>query len=202
MIQTLADKTARFIAKGDETADVEVLTYGYYMFYQQWITTIVILLLALVCGLFFPVLVSMVVSMTLRGSTGGTHATRAIICKIVAFVMAFAPALAAEVFGLRMFPIAFVVLYLLCIALIVVYVPTDTDVKKFTNPRLRKRMKIESLVLVSLFFAAAIFLQERIPVIAFVIAIITFVACSLVHPMAYWLFGFDPVTKEAKKSRW
>jgi accessory gene regulator B len=202
MIQLLADKTARFIAAGDENADIEVLTYGYYMFYQQWITLIAILLIALPFGLFFLVLASLVTSMTLRGCTGGTHAAHPIICKLSAFAIAFTPSVLAGVFSLKLLPVGFAVFYLLSVVLLVIYAPADTDVRKITNPRKRKRMKIESLIWLSVFFSAAVFLQGRLPSIAFVVAVTAFISCCLVHPIAYWLFGFDPKTKEARKPRW
>jgi len=200
MIQLLAEKTAKFLAADDE--EVEILTYGYYMFYQQWLTVIVLLLIAFLLGLFIPVLASIITYMTLRGSTGGTHATHPIICKIAFFAFTYTPVILAEVFKIRLVPIAFAVLYLLSIVLLLIYAPGDTDVKKITEPKIRKRMKIESIIWLSVFFIAAVLLQGRFSSMAFVVAVTAFITCSLVHPAAYWVFGFDPKTKEARKSRW
>jgi len=202
MIQLLAEKTARFLAKDDENADVEVLTYGYYMFYQQWLVIIVILLLSLLVGLFFAVLASIITFMVLRGCACGTHATHPVICRIVVFAVAFIPAVLAEVYAVKLVTVIFAVLYLLSVVLLVLYAPGDTDVRKIHDPHIRKRMKIESIVWVSVFFLVAVLLQSRFPSIAFVMATTAFITCCLVHPVAYWLFGFDPKTKEARKQRW
>jgi len=201
MIKLLSEKTARYLADGDETADVEIIAYGYYMFYQQWIITLAILLVALPFGLFFPVLASVAVAMILRGCAAGTHATHPIICKIAAFAMAFTPVILAEVFALRLTPVVALVIYLLSVALLVKYAPGDTDVKKIRNPKIRRQMKTQSLIWVTVFFTAAVFLNGRFPVIAFVVAAAALMTCSLVHPLIYRLFGFDPVTKEALRPR-
>jgi len=200
MIQFLSEKTARYLAKDDEEADLEILTYGYYMFYQQWLVLFLILAVALPFGLFFPVLASLVTSMVLRGSVCGTHATHPLICKIAAFALAFTPAILAEFFGLRLTPIAIAVMIVFSVALVIKYAPGDTDVKKI-SPSKRRGMKIESIIWVSVFFLAAVLLRGIFPVIAFVIATTAMITCCFVHPVAYWLFGFDPVTKEARKPR-
>jgi len=200
MVQFLSEKTAQYLAKDDESADVEVLTYGYYIFYQQWLVALLILLLSLPFGLFFPVLASLVTSMVLRGCVCGTHATHPLICKITAFVLAFAPAILAEFFDLRLGLFVLVAMYLFSIVLLIKYAPGDTDVKKVPANK-RKRMKIESIIWVSLFFLAAIILQDIFPAVAFVVPLTALITCCFVHPVAYSLFGFDPVTKEARKPR-
>ena len=202
MIQFLSEKTAQYLAKDDDDpADIEVIAYGYYLFYQQWLSISAMLLVAFLLGLFFPVLASIIVSTTLRGCVCGTHATHPLICKIAAFALAFTPAVLAVMFTVRLVSVAALLMYLCSIALLVKYAPGDTDIKKIRDPRIRKKMKIESIVWVSVFFLVAVFLQGRFPVIAFVVAVTAFVTCCFVHPVAYWLFGFDPVTKETRTSK-
>ena len=200
MIKFLSERTARYLASDDDAAeDIEVIEYGYYMLYQQWLVTIAILLVSLPFGLFFPVLASLVTSMVLRGYTCGTHATHPLICKATSFVIAFTPAILAVFFADRLALIAIVVMYLISIALLIKYAPGDTDVKKIHNPKIRMQMKIQSIVTVTIFILAAILIQSRFPEIAFVVVVTAFITCCFVHPWAYWLFGFDPVTKEARK---
>jgi len=202
MIQLLAERTARYLADGDDPADIEVIAYGYYMFYQQWLTILAILITALVVGIFPLVLISVAVFMILRGCVGGTHATHPVICKMSAFVFTLTPPIVSEFSSVGISLPVMAVLYLLSVALVARYTPGETDVKKFRDPRVRKRMKIESLAWISGFFLVAAILSVRLPSVAFVIAVTAFVTTSLVHPIAYWLFGFDPETKEARRPRW
>jgi len=201
MIQFLADKTASYLAKGDDPADVEVIAYGYYIFYQQWLMTLAILLVALPFGWFFSILASLVTSLAMRGCVCGTHATHPLVCKIASFAVAFTPVILAEVFALRIVPVAAIIMYVLGAVMILKYAPGDTDVKKIHNPDIRKSMKIQAMVRLSVFFVVAMLINGRFPEIAFVIATTAFIACCFVHPWAYRLFGFDPVTKEALRSR-
>ena len=203
MVQYLANKTANYLADKDELPeDIEVIAYGYYMFYQQWLLVIAILLAALPFGLFPLVLASLVTSMVLRGCACGTHATHPLICKIAGFALAFIPAVLAGVLASRLTPVIVAAMYLCSIAMLLKYAPGDTDVKKIYDPKIRRHMKIQSIVLASVFFAASAFLLGRFPEIAFVVALTALITCSFVHPVAYRLFGFDPITKEARKPRW
>jgi len=171
------------------------------MFYQQWVTVLVILLASLPFGLFPLVLASLVTSMVLRGCVGGTHARHPVVCKVTTFVLAFVPAVLAGVFAVRFVLAIIAVIYLLSLALVLKYAPGETHVTKFRDPRVRKRLKIESIVWVSVFCLAAALLNGRLPAIAFTVAVTTFSTTFLTHPLSYRLFGFDPVTKEAVKSR-
>lgn len=201
MVHYLANKTAHFLAKDDDPEDIEVIAYGYYMFYQQWLVTIAILLTGWAFGVFFPVLASLIVFMTLRGCVRGTHATHPLICRVATFAMVFAPVVLSVVLGVRLLPVLAVMLYLACIAMLIKYAPGDTDVQKFRDPRVRKQMKIQSIVWVSVFFLAAVLLNGHFPEISLVVAVAAFLTCGFVHPLAYRAFGFDPVTKEAFKPR-
>ena len=200
MIQFLSEKTARYLAEGDETADIEVLAYGYYMFYQQWLTVAAILLISLPFGIFPLVLASLVTSMVLRGCVGGTHARHPVTCKITTFLLAFLPALFAGIPDAG-FVLAFIVVsFLLSGVLVLKYAPGETDVRKF-HPNIRKRLKVKALVWVCGFSLVAGFLYGSYTAIAFVVSVSLFLTCCFAHPLAYRLFGFDPVTKEPFRPR-
>ena len=103
---------------------------------------------------------------------------------------------------LRVAQVAVLAIYIPCVALIAKYAPGETDVKKIRDPHIRRSMKVQSLIWVSVFFIAAALMNGRLPEIAFVIAATALITCCFVHPVAYRLFGFDPVTKEALRLRW
>lgn len=199
MIKYLSEKTAWYLAKDDEVEDIEVVAYGYYMFYQQWLVMLGILVIAWWLGFILPVMASLMVSMPIRSRACGAHANHPLVCKVVSFMVAFIPVLLASTFHLRLTYIFIAVVYLLSIALLARYAPSDTDVKKISNPTTRKHMKLESIVLVTIFFVIAIIIQYIFPLVAFVIVATALITCGFVHPWAYSLLGFDPVTKEARK---
>ena len=202
MIKFLSERTARYLASDDENADIEVLAYGYYVIYQQWVVSLVLLLMAIPFGLFFHVLASLATSMTLRAHACGAHANHALVCKIAAFALAFIPSIISVVFAVSLMPVVVVLLYLFAVALLAKYAPGDTNITKVRDPALRKRMKLKAIVWLTIFFfVAAVFLQARYPAIAFVVMTTAVLTSCFVHPWVYWLFGFDPVTKEARKQR-
>ena len=203
MIQFLSERTAKYIAENDETADVDILKYGYYLFYQTSIICVALLLIALPFGLFFYVLASLVTSMILRGPAGGAHAKYAIVCRISAFFQAFIPSILGVMFAAGLFAIwyiPFIVagMYIFSISLLIKYAPGETDVTKIPDANKRREMKITSILWVTVLFVFAMVLQIWVPAISFVIIVTTTVVCIYVHPWVYWLYGFDPVTREVR----
>lgn len=200
MVQYLADKTAHYLAKDNEDVDVEVISYGYYLFYQEWVARIFALLLALPFGLFFHVLVSIVVFDRIRKCAMGTHAKHPIICRILTYTVWFGPAVLSVIFSLRFVPIVYIGLYAFSLVLLILYAPAETDVKKVPDVHMRKRLKIEAVCWMSGLFLIAVVLQGFgfAPDFSFVIVMTAVLACCMVHPWMYWINGFDPVTRELR----
>jgi predicted membrane chloride channel (bestrophin family) len=60
--------------------------------------------------------------------------------------------------------------------------------------------KITSIILTSVFFLAAALSHSWFPTTASpVVAATAFLTACFVHPVAYWLLGFDPVTREVRE---
>jgi len=198
MIQFLAEKTAHYLAKDCETADIEVLQYGYYIAYQEWLVRLFALLVALPFGLFFHVLVSIIAFNIIRRCAMGTHAKYPIVCRIITYTVWFGPAVLSGFFLLRLTPIMYIGLYMFCILSLILYAPAETDVKKVPSEQMRKRLKLEALAWTSLLFVIAALVQGLFAEISFVAVVTVALACCMVHPWMYWVNGFDPVTREVR----
>jgi len=200
MIQFLAKKTACYLAKDCDIADVEVLTYGYYILYQEWIVRIGMLLVALSFGLFFHVLTSIIVFNLIRRSAMGSHAKYPILCRIITYTVAFGPAILAVYFALRLTAVPLTVLYAFSVVSLLLYAPAETDVKKVNCPIERKQLKKEAVVWLTVLFLIAVLINGLLPEISFVIVATAVAACCMTHPWMYWINGFDPVTKEVRRN--
>ena len=198
MIQFLANKTAFYLAKDCETADEEVLAYGYYLLYQEWLVRICALLIALPFGLFFHVFTSIIVFNLIRQCAMGAHAKYPIVCRIFTYTIWFGPAILSEFVHLRLSSIHYIALYIFGAVLLFLYAPAETDVKKVPNPQKRKRLKLEAIAWLTLLFFIAAFIQGLLPVKSVVIVVTALMACCMVHPWMYWINGFDPVTREVR----
>ncbi|MCL2398960.1 MAG: accessory gene regulator B family protein [Defluviitaleaceae bacterium] len=198
MIQFLAEKTANYLAKDCETTDVEVLKYGYYLLYQEWLVKIGALLIALPFGLFFHVLTSIVAFILIRRCAMGAHAKYPIVCRIVTYTIWFGPAILSEFFFFRLTIIHYVGLYIFGAVSLFLYAPAETDVKKVPNQQMRKHLKIEAIAWLSFLFLVAAVIQGIFPATSFIIVTTATLACCMVHPWMYWINGFDPVTREVR----
>jgi len=198
MIQFLAEKTARYLAKDCKGADVEVLTYGYYLFYQEWLIIAAALLAAVPFGLFFHVLTSFIAFNLIRRRAMGAHAKYPIVCRIISYTIWFSPAILAVIFSFRLTPLVSAGLYIFGVVSLLIYAPSETDVVKVRCPQKRKRFKLEAIAWLSALFLSAILAQGLFPDISFVIVVTVTLTCCMVHPWMYWINGFDPVTKEVR----
>ena len=199
MIQFLAEKTAHYLAKDCETADVEVLQYGYYLAYQEWLVRLLALLVALPFGLFFHVLVSIITFNLIRRCAMGAHAKYPIVCRIITYTVWFGPAVLSVFFAFRLTPVIYIGLFLFAVFSLLMYAPAETNVKKVPNEPMRKRLKREAVAWMSLLFFVAVILQNVMPDISFVIVTTVVLACCMVHPWMYWINGFDPNTREVRE---
>ena len=198
MVRYLAKIMAEYIAQDDETADVEVLTYGYYLVFQEWLLNIALMLVALPFGLFFHILAAVLVIRMMRFRAGGVHARYSIVCWMTTFAYAYIPTGLAVGFSLSLSPTAFLILYVVGFAILLKYAPAETDIKKVNDSKERRRLKIGSIVHYSILFLVAAIVQVWWPQVAFVIVVSAAITCFFVLPVAYWLYGFDPVTKEER----
>ena len=200
MVQFLAERTARYLAKDCETADFEVLQYGYYLLYQEWLVRALALLVALPFGLFFHVLTAIISFNLIRRCALGAHAKHPIFCKITTYAIWFGPAALAGIFLISFAWFAYIALYIFGLVLLLLYAPAETDVKKVPDPQKRKRLKIEAIAWLSFLFLVAAFLQWvlLLPAISFVVVAVAVMACCMVHPWVYLAYGFDPVTREVR----
>ena len=198
MIQFLAERTAYYLAKDCESADVEVLTYGYYLMYQDWFVRLGALLIALPFGLFFHVLAAVVAFGLIRRCAMGAHAKYPIVCKIITCTIWFGPAVLAGIFHFRLTISVYIVMYIFGVASLLLYAPAETDMKKVPDLQKRKTLKKEAVVWLSAVFLVAALAQGMLPEISFVLAATAVLACCMVHPWMYWINGFDPVTRELR----
>ena len=198
MIEYLSKKTAQYLAKDCDTADEEVLAYGYYLLYQEWIVRLTAILLALPFGLALHVLVSIIAFNLIRRCAMGAHAKYPIVCRIITFIVWFGPAILAVFFMLRLTLIAYIGLYIFSAVLLFIYAPAETDIKKVPDLQKRKTLKREAIGWLSGIFLVAFAINGIYPEIATVMVITAAMACCMVHPWMYWLNGFDPVTRELR----
>ena len=189
MIKYLAQAIASYTVKHDNSADFEVLVYGYELLLQRFFVVGIALVAALPLGLFFHVLTAEIVYSMMRGCTGGLHAKYRWLCMAVSVLIQFGPAFLTAKAGVYIEPWGIVACFAANVALLLLYAPADTEAMPIYNPVRRKKLKIQGLIYLAAFFFIAAAIYSFLPEISFILVVTPTIACCFTHPAAYWLFG-------------
>jgi len=184
LIQALANSIAGFVVKNDDTADFEIMAYGYGLIVSAIVTYTAIIISALFFGVFREMLVAIATYITMRATIGGVHANSRAACFIT-----YAGALYLSIylsFVLTFSEIATAALYLFNMALLILYAPSDTAEQPIV--RRRPARKILGIVFLSLFFSISIF-WDRMWIETNILLLVSTITCVFLHPAIYRLFG-------------
>ena len=198
VIRYLSENIARHIVRNDDTADLDVLTYGYELILQEVVVILAAMLLALPLGISLQVLVTIAAYALMRRYAGGLHAKHRIVCFTTSVLIDFGPAFFFIKTGAVPSLPALGVLYVLDLALLLRYAPGDTDIRPVRNPAVRRGMKRSAVLVLTLFFGAALLLRGRWPAYTGVLAVTATVVCCFTHPWAYRLFGCRRSTEDER----
>jgi len=184
MIQILADNIAKFIVKNDDTADYEVLAYGYGLIVSGVVNYTVILVSALLFGVIVEMLIALAVFITMRLTVGGAHANSRAVCFIVHSASLYLSIILAFVItpGIVMI----VALYLVNMVLLILYAPSDTADQPIVKRRTAR--KILGIIFLSLFFSGSVIWHDM-RIESNIVILLSTLTCIMLHPLIYRVFG-------------
>jgi accessory gene regulator B len=183
----LSRKLAGYVVKNDETADYEVIQYGFELLLQEYITLIAALALSIPFGLFLSVLLAILVFSPCRVIMGGAHAQTRLICISTYFVLIYGSCIGARFITLPLF--AYIALYIVCIILAIAYVPADTQEMPYIGDKTKR--KLFACACLTVYYAIALLIRGRFPSYAVIIALLTTIVAVFTHPIIYRLYGCE-----------
>jgi len=181
MIQAIANALAKFIVKNDDTADYEVLAYGYGLIVNGVVTNVIIIVSALIFGVIVEMLIALGVFMTMRLIIGGVHANSRTLCFITNAGVLYFSIIFASVLNLNEIT-TIGALYLANLILLVLYAPSDTVDQPIVKRRMRR--KILGIIFLSLFFSVSLFF-DNIQIETNIMILVSTITCILLHPLVY-----------------
>lgn len=189
MIHYLAEKTARHLTKGDESADYDVLLYGYELIFQEVAVVLLAMLIALPLGLLVHLPIAIATYYLLRRYAGGTHAQHRALCIATSVLALFGPAFVFVHTELRLSLPAMLLLFAADAALLLLYAPADTEIRPVQDPAVRKRMKGMALLVLVAYLLFALLINRWRSDFASLVLVVATIVCCLTHPLAYRVYG-------------
>ncbi len=166
----------------------EIINYGIKLAVYEMLVSVSIFLVALFLGVFKYFLISFIIYGVLRLFEGGAHAGSRIKCFLTYFVTMFGIIFISKCiwidnlyYSVPVFILNFYVAY--------VYAPGDTMEKPILRKKVKFRLKVVSLILTLLVYAAACILWYFDKIVFNVILLSTLPVTFLLSPIGYKLSG-------------
>lgn len=183
----LSDICTSFIQKNTSTSDedLEKINYGLLVFILNSIHTILLLIIAYFLGIFIYTLIAYELFAFLRRFASGVHAKSTLTCCIVSSTFFFGNVYLSINTPKNITLIS--TIFLICFILISLYAPADTEERPLISKKLRKSLKIKSIVVLFIYFTAALIINNN--VYANLITYSALEEAFVITPLAYKLFN-------------
>jgi len=186
LIQSLANRLANYVVKNDETANQEVLSYGFQLLLMAFITYAVVLISAYLLGVFKEMLIAIATYILMRTTIGGCHANSRTVCLITYSAILYSSIFLADALILSWYVI--LVLYFINVILLFLYAPGDTIQQPIVQRRFIR--KILGLVFLSCLFALSLVFQDM-RIETNILLFVSTATCILLHPYIYKAYGCE-----------
>jgi len=157
----------------------EQIEYGLYMFLADITKASIILIIAVLLGVFKYAIVIIALFGMLRACLGGIHSKTHLGCIATYVTIVFGDIYISQVLEIKfinfiVFPIALVLAYL--------YAPADLPCKPIKSKKQRKKLRIEGHILLIIYFTLSLFL----PIVwKNIVSLITVIVIFMITPVAY-----------------
>lgn len=153
MIKRLADNISSYITKElkYDNEKREILSYGLEIFLGDLAKIVSMLVLAYFLNIFMATLVVMISFVFFRRIIGGTHADTYSKCYFVSIFLILLLGEAGEIINLEFTQVIILILlvYILAVIATILWIPAGTEKKIVKNKATRKKIKIETIVLLT-----------------------------------------------------
>ena len=137
---------------------LEIIEYGLEGLYLTIIKIIIILLLAIVLDILKETVLMIIFYNVTRFFTFGLHAKTSTACLITSLLLFIGGTYLATYLQIPL--IVKIILSIICLILICIYAPADTEKRPLINPKKRKRFKIQSIIISIIMGTLIIYLND------------------------------------------
>jgi len=177
---------AGFVVENDDSANHEILAYGFGLIISGIATYIALFGSALIFGVIYEMLIAISIYSIMRLTIGGSHAKTKAICFIVYSSVLYLSIFLSTVVIFNLFAKA--ILYGVNVILLIQYAPSDTVQQPIVKRRFAR--KILGLVFLSLFFGISLLIREM-QTEANILLLIPTLTCVFLHPFIYRISGCE-----------
>ena len=168
----IAEKLIQNKCKNSEVTELEKkkVRYGVYIFYVNITKIAMLLLVAFLLDVLYPVMLIWLFFALLRKTAFGIHSSNSLICTLVSLTTFVGGAFISK--NVILTDIIIYSIYIICFIAMFIYAPADTEARPLVGKKFRKRLKIETLITFIIISASVIYINIYLLKIIFAIAAI------------------------------
>jgi accessory gene regulator B len=164
--------------------ELEILHYGTDVILINVYKLFILFVTAYFLKVFTYTLVAFAVFGVLRSFANGVHSDSSIKCILVNYIVFLGNVFLSQIFKLNTVMIIF--LFLLSLVLVIKYAPADTAERPLVSKKLRKALKLKSIIIVFIFCLVCLLLSN--PIYKNIITYSILEGSFLITPLAYFIF--------------
>ncbi|WP_160692152.1 accessory gene regulator B family protein [Clostridium sp. C2-6-12] len=183
----LSNLCLQFIKDNTSTSDedAEKIYYGLQVIMLDISKSIILLGTAYLLGVFKYTLIAFLVFAFLRSFASGAHANSTLQCIIVNYILFLGNVYLSLYLPLN--TAVQTIIFILSLLLVFLYAPGDTEERPLVSKKLRKQLKIKSILIVIAFFISIFVIESKIYTNLITFGILE--AALVITPIVYRLFG-------------
>ncbi len=194
MIEKLANLTTNFITKVSDlsTKDKAYLNYGLQLILGVIVEAVIMLSIAYMLNIFWPVFIAALSFLVIRPYAGGIHLPSYLSCMIVTIFVFLLIGLITQVVQFNTILLLLVILLVSIFGLFMInkYAPADTDIIPITDPKQRSLLKQQAQNILLIWTAIAViatFVQKIPSDLILASSLGIFAQLISTHPIMFYL---------------
>ncbi len=140
--------------------DIELISYGLESIYLSFTKAIIIFGIAFILGIFKEVFFLLISYNMIRSQSFGIHASKSIYCLVSSIMMFIGGAFLCKYIFLPMW--VMIITSIICVILLYLYAPADTEKRPIVSVKKRKRFKIISTLLGCIYTILIIIIKDLV----------------------------------------
>ncbi|MCD3283505.1 accessory gene regulator B family protein, partial [Clostridium botulinum C/D] len=139
--------------------DLSIIKYGIELLFMSFNKMPIILCAGYLVGMFKETCFTMLVFGIIRSSASGIHAKTSFTCLISTLVVILGGIYISRVIDINILVKLFI--FILSFIVYLRYSPADTEEKPYINSEIRKKLKVKSLITVTIYFIISIVTKNK-----------------------------------------
>ncbi|WP_294348292.1 accessory gene regulator B family protein [uncultured Clostridium sp.] len=187
LTKKITNRIIKFITNNTPIPEdkIEILDYGLKIIISNTIKLIILLLTAYFLNVLSYTLLALAFFGLVRAFASGTHTNSSLACIILNYILFLGNVFLSINLQLNTFGLYF--MFIINLILLILYSPADTKKRPLPSKKLRKKLKVYSILVLIFSFIFSLFLNNSI--YKTIISIANFEAAISTTPFMYKLFG-------------